>query len=173
MVVGIIKKFFFVVYVFVDPLLPSKRLPFLGRLNFISSKLFSYCIDSCGKGVIINKGVVFSPSITIGNNVIINEGCRIRRGVKIGDDVLVAPNVNFLTENHIYENSSVNINLQGVEFSEINIGSNVWIGTNVIILPGSKVEKNSIIGAGAIVTKSFGPNSVIAGNPAKLIKLRK
>jgi maltose O-acetyltransferase len=52
------------------------------------------------------------------------------------------------------------------------IGNNVWIGTRAIIMPGVKIGNNSIIGAGAVVTKSFGPNSVIGGIPAKLIKKR-
>ena len=52
----------------------------------------------------------------------------------------------------------------------IIIKRNVWIGANVIILPGVKIGSNSIIGAGSVVTKSFEDNSIVCGNPARFIK---
>lgn len=55
----------------------------------------------------------------------------------------------------------------------IMIEDDVWIGARAIILPGVKIGKGCIIGAGAVVTKSFDDYSVIGGNPAKLLKLRK
>ena len=52
----------------------------------------------------------------------------------------------------------------------IKIGNHVWIGTSAIILKGSVIRENSIVAAGAIVSGEFPPNSVIAGNPAKVVK---
>lgn len=56
------------------------------------------------------------------------------------------------------------------EISEIVIGDNVWIGNNVIVLPGVHIGSNSIIGAGAVVTKDVPENVIYAGVPAKFIK---
>lgn len=56
--------------------------------------------------------------------------------------------------------------------SEVKIGNDVWIGRRVIILPGVTIGNGCVIGAGAVVTKSFADYSVIGGNPAKLIKMR-
>ena len=70
----------------------------------------------------------------------------------------------------ISANHSKNNYLTWEKNEGIVINKNVWIGTNVVILPGVKIGKNSIIAAGSIVTKSFDDNSLIAGNPAKLIK---
>ena len=55
----------------------------------------------------------------------------------------------------------------------ITIGNDVWIGQRVIILPGVKVGSHSIIGAGSVVTKDIVDFSIVAGNPAKLIRIRK
>ncbi len=58
------------------------------------------------------------------------------------------------------------------EFLEIEIGNDVWIGSNAIILGGVKVGNGSIIGAGAVVTQNVAPYSIVVGNPAKLLRFR-
>lgn len=57
--------------------------------------------------------------------------------------------------------------------AKINIGNNVWIGAGAIVLPGVTISDNSIIGAGSVVTKDVPRNCVVAGNPAKIIKIIK
>lgn len=89
-----------------------------------------------------------------------------KANIYLGTGTFIAQNVGFITANH---NPA---NLQDhVEGKDIIIGNNCWIGMNAIILPGVELADNVIVGAGAIVTKSFLTSKVIiAGNPAKIIK---
>lgn len=89
--------------------------------------------------------------------------------ISIGDHVTLAHNVTFHTHDGgvwVFREKYPNINVYG----KITIGNNVFIGSNVIILPNVNIGNNVVIGAGSIVTKSVESNSVVAGNPAKIIK---
>lgn len=122
-------------------------------------------------------GKKFTPELKIGNNVSLNTdvhiGCINR--VVIGDNVLMASRI------YISDHSHGDINMESLLLPPVNrtlfskgpviIEDNVWIGEGVCILPGVRLGKNTIVGANSVVTKSFGPNSVIAGIPAKCIKI--
>lgn len=86
-------------------------------------------------------------------------------GIEIGENFLFAPGVKIISDNH-----GVNNEFQNENSKPIIIGGNVWLGTNVIILPEVKLGNNIVVGAGSVVTKSFPDNVLIAGNPAKIIK---
>lgn len=87
-------------------------------------------------------------------------------GINIGKNFLFAPGLKLISSNHDVDDYSISI-----KEKPISIGDNVWIGANVSILPGVTLGNNCIIGAGAVVTKSFlEDNVIIAGNPAKIIK---
>ena len=86
--------------------------------------------------------------------------------IRLGTPVFIAPGVGLITANHDLNNLS-----KSAEGKEIIIGSNCWIGMNAIILPGVELGDHTIVGAGAVVTKSFIQGKcVIAGNPAKVIR---
>ncbi len=118
----------------------------------------------------------FSPQILIGNNVSIQDFCHIGciNKIEIGNDVMIASKV-FITD-HFHGNiSEQDLNIPPIKRSlsskPVKIGNKVWIGDNVSILPGVSLGNNIIIGANAVVTHSFPDNCVIAGCPAKIIKV--
>ena len=91
--------------------------------------------------------------------------------IYIGDRVLFAPNVTIATANHPIEPELRRYEMQYNR--DVHVGENTWIGTGAIILPGVHIGDGCVIGAGSVVTKDVEPYSVIAGNPAKLIRKRK
>lgn len=84
----------------------------------------------------------------------------------MGDDTIFAPGVMIISANHDPNDFS-----RWVEAGPITIGKRCWIGVGAIILPGVQLGDDVIVGAGAVVTKSFPSGSVIAGVPAKVISV--
>lgn len=105
-------------------------------------------------------------NIKIGKNVFINTGCRFQDqgGITINDGVLIGHNVVLATLNHDFKNKST------MHPAPIIIGKNVWIGANATVVPGVKIGDNTVIAAGAVVTKDIPANVVAGGVPAKVIK---
>lgn len=110
----------------------------------------------------------FGKNIKVGKNVFINSGCRFQDQGKIliGDSSQIGHNVVIATINHdLNPNNRGDLYLQPVILEQ-----NTWIGSNATILPGVTVGKNSVVAAGSVVTKDVPINTVVAGNPAKVIK---
>ncbi len=88
--------------------------------------------------------------------------------VEFGDNVFIGPNCGFYTSGHPLDSERRN---KGLEFAKpIKVGSNVWFGGNVIVLPGVKIGDNVVIGAGSVVTKDITSNTVAVGSPCKVIR---
>lgn len=112
----------------------------------------------------------YGYNIIVGNNFFLNVNCKLMDSGKItiGDNVFIAPNVCIITEEHAID---VKQRVEGLEYTHsVNIGDNVWICAGVIVLPGITIGKNSVIGAGSVVTKDIPPNSLAVGNPCEVIR---
>jgi len=107
--------------------------------------------------------------IRVGRRVFINQCCTIydMGGVAIADLVMIGPNVSIITAAHPLAPSQ---RRTYVEAKPIVIEKNVWIATGATILGGVIVGENSVVGAGAVVTKHVPPNSFVAGVPARVIR---
>lgn len=112
----------------------------------------------------------YGRHITVGARTFINFGLTaldVAR-ITIGDDVQVGPNVQLLTPTHPVESDLRRKKWESAE--PIVIHDNVWLGGGAIVLPGVTVGANSVVGAGAVVTRSLPPNVVAVGNPARVIR---
>ncbi len=90
--------------------------------------------------------------------------------IQIGRDTLIAEHVTIRGSQHRYDQGSLPKQSQGDSVGAVVIGENVWIGANVVILPGVEIGDHSVIGAGAVVTRSIPAGKVAVGLPAKVIK---
>jgi acetyltransferase-like isoleucine patch superfamily enzyme len=108
-------------------------------------------------------------NIRIGRNVFINQNCTLYDlgGIDIGDEVMIGPNVSLITSSHPIEPSR---RRDGVIAKPIVIGKNVWIAANVTIIGGVTVGENTVIAAGSVVTKDVPANTLVAGNPARVMR---
>lgn len=119
------------------------------------------------------QGVNHQGEIFIGNNVYINYGfnATAARSITIEDDVLCGFNVSIFDFNHDYEDIHSNINSTNLKVKgSIVIGEKSWLGMNVSILGSVKIGKHCIIGANAVITGDVPDYSIVAGNPARIIK---
>ena len=122
-----------------------------------SFALFTPFHTDCGK------------NIKIGKRVFINAGCQFQDqgGIEIGDDVLIGPQTIIATLNHDPDPEK-----RGGMFAKaVKIGNKVWLGARVTICPGVTIGDGAIVGAGAVVTKDVPPRTVVAGVPAKVVKV--
>ena len=109
-------------------------------------------------------------NIEVGENFFANYNLTILDVAKvtIGKNVQMAPNVSIYTAGHPIHPDTRNT---GYEYGiPITIGDNVWIGGNVVILPGVKIGDNVVIGAGSVVTKDIPENVIAMGNPCKIVR---
>lgn len=119
------------------------------------------------------KGGNYNPVTTIGDNVFITYNFTLMAAapITICDNVLIASNVVITSENHGMDpNYSESYSETPLEGAPVKIGKGCWLGEKVMIMPGVTLGERCIIAAGAVVTKSFPPYSLVGGVPAKLIK---
>ena len=136
------------------------------------AKIIKKWFGSTGENVYINRWVVvdYGINIHIGENFYSNYNLTMLDvcPITIGKNAMIGPNCQFLTPLHPSDPIERN---SGKEYgAPITLGDNFWAGGGVTVLPGVTLGNNVVAGAGAVITKSFGDNVVLAGNPARVIK---
>lgn len=141
-----------------------------------------------GKGLTIGYSCRFETFLNrnkIHGEIDIGENCRFGDrvhitscdSIKIGNNCLFASNILVTDNEHgdyagmSQSNPMENPNDRMIKSENVLIGNNVWIGENVVILPGAKIGDGCVVGANSVVNKKFGDNIMLAGAPAKEIKI--
>lgn len=108
----------------------------------------------------------FPRQVTFGENVFINHSLTLMAagGITIDEGCEIGPQVTIVTTNHDFDDHVV------LKCKSVHLCKDVWIGARALILPGVTVGENSIIAGGAVVTKDVPPNTVVGGNPARVLK---
>lgn len=138
------------------------------RRWFVSNYLLE-----CGKNLRVKSGAEISPDCKVGNYSELGSRCIIQANVHIGDYVIMGPDVKIYSRNHEFGDIDRPISVQGKRVYSTSVGDDVWIGANVVVLPGVKIGSHSVVAAGSIVTKDVPEYAIVGGNPAKIIKSRK
>lgn len=120
--------------------------------------------------VLMNCSFDCAGNFSMGKNSVINAKCRLdnRGQITIGENVSISQEVIILTADHDVDSSDF-----AGRNKTVTIEDFVWIGTRVTILPGVTIGKGALIGAGSVVTKDVAPYALVAGIPAKTIRMRR
>lgn len=146
-------------------------------------KLLTLLLGSIGEHTCIGRNFTCQcgKHIFLGDKTIVNINCTMmdENYIRIGNRVLIAPNVQFYTATHSI-NACERFVKEWDESSDelffrtrslpITIGNDVWIGGGAIILPGVNIGNNCVIGAGCIVNKNIPANSMVVGNPCRIVR---
>lgn len=110
----------------------------------------------------------FGKNITLGQRVFINSGCKFQDqgGITIGDDCLIGHNTVLATLNHDLDPTR----RADMHPAPIVLGRNVWVGSNVTVLPGVTIGDHAVIAAASVVTKDVPDRSVVLGSPARVVR---
>ncbi len=143
------------------------------------------------EAIVIGSSTLFSPQVTLSAGlpgealdseaepvVSIGSRCSVGRGtaivglrcIRIEDDVTIAPNVYITDHNHSYDDPDLPIGRQWPFEAPVRIGAGSWLGTGVVVLPGSDLGRNVTVAAGSVVRGVVPDHSVVAGSPARVVR---
>ena len=169
-----------------DP--PARRYKRFGQgsiINWPTGNMYGERWISIGDDTMIATHVTLSAGMVPGQQmmtdpvVIIGDRCLIGRGsaivghyrIDIGDDVYTGMNVYITDQNHGYEDISAPIGTQDPQDDPVVVGSGSWIGSGAVVLPGARLGEHCVVAANSVVRGEFPSYSVVAGVPAKWVRL--
>ena len=151
-------------------------LPHAPVANKLKSGLMSLRGARIGNRVKLLQGIWIDRfnSLTIGDDVSIAKDVLILAtgGVEIGDRSMVGPGSKLISAGHVIPKDRRPMRFSGAFLKKVTIEKDVWIGAQVIVLPGVKVGEGAIVAAGAVVTKDVPPFAVVGGVPARVLRMR-
>ncbi len=128
-------------------------------------------LTQSGIQAIIPLNINYGPGVRFGDDCFLNFGCTLLAigGITIGDGAFIGPHCVLATEYHPEDPATRHTLLT----KPIVIGRNAWLGANVTVQAGVTIGENAIVAAGSVVTKDVPSNTVVAGTPAKMIRMIK
>ncbi|GAA4976425.1 acyltransferase [Kineococcus glutinatus] len=142
----------------------------------IRAALARRMLDGCGRDVNVEHGAWFGSGrgIVLGDRSAIGMDALVIGPVTIGADVMMGPRCVLLAAGHETASLELPMAQQGFRPERtIVIEDDVWIGAGVTILPGRRIGRGSVVGAASVVTVDVPPYTVVAGNPARVVKHRR
>ncbi|MEB7503029.1 sugar O-acetyltransferase [Arthrobacter koreensis] len=137
-----------------------------------AAPLLAELLGGLGEGTVIRPPIYvdYGKYITVGARTFINFNLTALdvAPITIGDDVQIGPNVQLLTPTHPLAADPRRDKLEAAR--PIAIGNNVWLGGGVMVLPGVSIGENTVVGAGAVVTRDLPANVIAVGNPARIVR---
>ena len=140
--------------------------------GYLRKHFYRFAMERCETSCVISFATLFSqPDTEIGHGVYIGPQCNIGKS-KIGDHCLFGSGVHILSgkRQHDFSDIDTPIQQQGGSYLSVEIGEDTWIGNNAVVM--ANIGKKCVIGAGSVVTNDVADYSVVAGNPAKVVKMR-
>ncbi|HXW32788.1 MAG TPA: acyltransferase [Acidimicrobiales bacterium] len=127
---------------------------------------------SISVGMAPGQHMVSDPVVSIGDRTMIGRGSHIvgHFSIEIGDDIQTGPYVYVTDQNHSYEDPEVPVGRQWPTDKAVSIGSGSWLGTGVVVLPGARIGRNAVIGAGSVVLGEVPDHAVAVGSPARVVR---
>lgn len=151
-------------------------LPRFRLTNGIKSCVLRLLGAETGRRIVYYPGVRITPAhgIRIGDDVDFASDVLVTAGGKvvIGDRVLIGYRTVILSANHVVPKSPERIFGAGHDKKPVRIEADAWIGACCVILPGVTIGEGAVVAAGSVVTKDVAPFSVVAGVPARIIRMR-
>ena len=155
-------------------------------IAFPPASLFGVEKMHVGAGTMVGRacslGVGYGPDdpgapelgLVIGERCVIGARATItaHESIVIGDDVWFGPNVYVSDANHGYQDPDTPIGLQFGRHDPVEIGAGTWIGNGAVVLPGARIGRNVVVGAGSVVRGTVPDHSVVVGAPAKVVRRR-
>ena len=144
----------------------NHTMPYTDEYSALAKELFGHDVFADGGFVMPGLTGVCFDRVKMGKGVMIMNNCLMmaRGGITIDDGAMIAANAQLISNNHDLHDRMI------LTCKPVHICKNVWIGAGATILPGVTVGENAVVAAGAIVTKDVAPNTIVGGNPAKVIR---
>ena len=146
------------------------QLPFIAFRYLMLKRMCLQCGDNVRIGA--NVRIINWHCLTIGDNVSIHDNCYLDAGggILIGDNVSIAHATSILSFEHTWGDNNLPIKYNPTKLLRVKICDDVWVGCGVRILGGVEIKSRSIVAAGAVLTKDFDSNVIVAGVPARVVK---